>query len=317
MWFDLIAVSVLGLFVVLGALRGGLASGAGLFSLVAAYLAAAGAAHYAGAPLAERFALPELIAIPLAGTAVFFGTYLLLGGIASLLQRWERRRRGDEPRSGLDRAVGGLFGAARGGMIVLLFAVLVNWIDAARDLGSVEGLEALPETEASSVVQLSETMVEGVLGSMLAEEDGGAVAARFLARPGTSLQSVTRLLEDPRLRAVQEDPLFWRYAEAGAVDNAMNRASVHAIVHDPALRGQLADLGVVSEAAREDAQVFRGEVREALAVAGPRLRRIREDPELQRLAEDPEILGLLERGDTLGLVRHPEIRQLVGRLSER
>jgi len=317
MWFDVVALSVLGLFAVFGALRGALASGSGLVSLVVAYLAAASAAHFAGGPLADRFGLPQLIAIPLAGTAVFFGTYLLLGGISSLLQRWERRRRGDEPRTALDRGIGGTFGALRGGMIVLLFAVLVNWIDAARDVGSVQGLESLPQTEASAVVDLSETVVEGVLGSMLAEEQGGAIAARFLARPGVSLQGVTRLLEDERLRAVQDDPLFWRYVEAGAVDNALHRRSFHEVASDPELRGRLADLGVVSDPARDDPGVFRSEMREALAVVGPRIRRLREAPDLQRLARDPEIIGLVERGDTLALVRHPEIRRLVARLSER
>ena len=123
------------------------------------------------------------------------------------------------------------------------------------------------------------------------------------------------MLEDPRIRAVQRDRLFWVLVENGAGERAIHQASFYEIVHDDEMRSWLADLGLVSAEAAADPAVFRDTMAETLAEAGPMLAKLRNDPELGKLAADPEIKALLESGDTFALATRPEIRRIVSRLT--
>ena len=310
MWLDAIALLLLGVFVGMGALRGALASFLGLASLGLAYAAALVAAPRLGPPVAETFGLPEPLGMPLAGTAAFLVTYLLAGIASAVLRRLERRGH-DVWRSPRDRFLGGVFGAVRGGLVVLLLAWLALWVDALRVTGTVE---SLPSIEGSSAAALTESVIEA--GVEAALEDSGPAArlvASAAARPGRTLGEFQSLLEDSRIGDLQRDRMFWTYVENGAVDAAMNRSSMLAMSRDPALRQRLADLGLVDAAAADDPRAFRAEMRAVLEEVGPRIRRLREDPELQRMLEDPEVASMLQQGDTLGLMTHRGFRQLVAR----
>ncbi len=204
----------------------------------------------------------------------------------------------------------------RGGLVVVLLAVLSSWLDAARDLGAVEGLAAMPDAGTSSAVAASGDLVEGVVARALADAGpAGQMAARIAARPGVALENVQGLLEDERLTQLFEDRLFWTLITNGSVDHAMNRAAMRSIVEDPGMRGQFAELGLVGEPAREDPEVFRAAMAAVLSEVAPRVHRLQHDPELNELARDPEIIALVEAGDMMSLVGHPSIRKLVERVS--
>ena len=147
MVLDLIALGVLALFVLIGLLRGGLASGTGLVNLAASYLAAVLSAQHLGPRVSEQLGLSALAGPPLAGIVAFFVVAVFLGLLASQLKRWAKERRGDAPRSALDRGLGGAFGALRGVLVVMLLAWLAVWIDAARDNDALSGFSGAPETE--------------------------------------------------------------------------------------------------------------------------------------------------------------------------
>jgi hypothetical protein len=85
------------------------------------------------------------------------------------------------------------------------------------------------------------------------------------------------------------------------------------IRYDAELRGQLADLGVVSEAARGDVDAFRAEIEATLLEVAPRIQAIRNDPGLAELAAKPEIQAAIQNGDSLALIAHPDFRKLVDR----
>ena len=139
---------------------------------------------------------------------------------------------------------------------------------------------------------------------------------RLLSRPAQTVERLQRVLANPRIEALQRDRLFWSYVEHGALDQALNRGSFLGIAYDRTLRSELADLGMVSSAARLDSRLFRNSVRETLEQVGPRIQRIREDPALEQLASDPDVHDALEAGDPLRLLQHPEFRALVTRALE-
>ncbi|HEB87951.1 MAG TPA: CvpA family protein [Deltaproteobacteria bacterium] len=316
MALDLIFVLLLALMSGLGVWRGAVASGSGLAAMVCGYLGAMLAATRGAGRVAEALVVPPILAPAIAGTIGFAVAWWVASALADVGMAWDRERVEGGGRGILDRALGGFFGLARGALVVLLLAVLANWVDAARDLGVLDGFAALPDAETSAVGRASGEVVEAVVSTALADAGpAGTVAARLTGRPGQTLGSVQSILDDERMGRMFEDRLFWTLISRGSIDYAMNRTAIRSIVHDPEMRGRFADLGLVDEAARGDADVFREAMAGVLAEVGPKIQRLQNDPELKALANDPEILELLESGNTLALINHPRIRTLVEKLS--
>jgi len=309
MVLDLLALAILAAFVLAGALRGAVASATGVGVLVVGYAAALGAASLGGASLASALGLPALLGPAVAGSLAFAAVFVLGAGAGSLLRGWDRRRRGDDPRSAGDRLVGALFGAVRGGLVVVLLGVLALWLDAGRELTQGQRFAAAPRAEKSAVASASGRVAEEAVRAALGEGSGGRAAGRVVGRPAETLAAVQEIVRDPALQAVQRDRLFWTYVRHGSVQSALNRGSFWRVVRDDALRARLAEVGVLDEAAAGDPRLFREQAEQALAALGPHL------PAIEELAADPEIRQLVESGDTLGLVAHPDVQQLVARVS--
>ncbi len=315
MLLDLIAFAILALFISMGAMRGGLASFTGLAALLLSYWAAVLAAGSLGDRAAATLGLAPFLGPVVAGTAAFLGTSLLVGVVGAIVKREVRSLRGDAEMAPVSRWLGGFFGAARGGLIVLLLAWLAIWLDAARETGSFAGLEAAPEIHSSSAAKLTEKVVHAAVSAAMGDGTPGAVVARFASRPGTAVKSLQELLSDRRIEALQQDRFFWSLVENGAYRRAMNQRSFREIAYDPQMRARFEDLGVISPAAAADPAEFRNEVGPVLREVGPKLKGLAEDPELQRLARDPEVLSLLESGNTLALMRHPGVQSLASRVA--
>jgi membrane protein required for colicin V production len=314
MWLDAIVIALLACFVTAGVLRGGLAAGMSLASIVVAYAVAILGATRAGPAVAEQLALPGILGAPLAGAVLFLVTYFAMGAVSALLKRRERERR-QGPRSARDRFLGGCFGLLRGVLVVLLLSVLAIWLDALRAAGKAE---FVPEIGASRAAAATESIVEAGVEAALSDAGaGGRFAARMAARPGASIEDLQAVLDNPHIGALQEDRLFWTYVENGAVEAALNQRSFLVVAHDDELRGQLAALGLIDEESRRDPQAFRATAGAVLREVGPRIRGLRNDPELQKLIEDPEVASLIRSGDTLALLGHPGFRTLVAYVADR
>ncbi len=307
MGLDLLFVLILAAMVALGAWKGTVPTGSGLFSMIAGYLGAILLATSTSDWVATRMVVSPLIAPAIAGSIGFFLFWLVASCLAGIVVTWDRLRIEGGSRGVFDRGLGGFFGLARGSLIIVLLALLTNWLDAARDLGVVEGLAALPESESSRVAAISGDLVEAAVASALSGNGkAGEVAARITARPGQALAGVQTILEDERLTQMFEDKLFWTLISNDSVDYAMNREAIRSIVHDQELRGRFADMGLVPEEARTDSGAFRDTMAGVLARVGPSVKRLQEGPALQELAQDPEIVALVESGDTFaGIVPIP------------
>ncbi|MEZ4279344.1 MAG: CvpA family protein [Myxococcota bacterium] len=316
MALDLIFLVILSVLVAFGAWRGAVASGVGLLALVAGYGGGIWTATHAADFIGRVLGLPGLMAPAVAGTLGFAVAWLVASAVGDVAVAWDRERIDGGGRGIGDRVAGGLVGFVRGALVVVLLAVLSSWLDAARDLGAVEGLAAMPDAGSSSAVAASGALVESVVSAALVDSGpAGQVAARIAAHPGQALQNVQGLLEDERLTGLFTDKLFWTLITNGSVDYAMNRASMRSIVDDAEMRARFADLGLVDASAREDRDAFRATMSEVLSEVAPKVHRLQHDPELNEIADDPEIVRLIEAGDVVALAGHPRIRQLVDRVS--
>ncbi|MFT5444016.1 MAG: membrane protein required for colicin V production [Myxococcota bacterium] len=321
MILDVVLGCVLVAFVLLGTIRGALAAGTSVVSLLLGYGAGVYCAQRFAASLGARLDVSELIAGALAGSLGFMLALTVAGRLGSLLRGWDKDRLAGAGRGSADRLVGGLFGLVRGGLVVLLLAWLAIWLDAARDLGAIDRVDEIPQTEGSRVAAMTRTAVAEAVTRVLVENDKGSepgalLMARLASNPGESLAGLREVLADDRVAQLQQDKLFWTLIENGASERALNRLSFYQVSHDDTMRQRLAQLGIVSAAAGKSVETFRDEARDVFDRVGPRLKGLREDPELQQLAANPEIVSLLESGDTLALLSRPEIQRLVDRLSK-
>lgn len=314
MWLDAVVLLVLGIFTGMGALRGGLASFLGLFSLGAAYGAAIWAAQRFGEQAASATGAPVWLGMPIAGTLAFLATFVVMGFLSFGLRRLDRAGREGE-RSPRDRFMGAAFGAVRGGLVVLLLSYLALWVDALRTTGTMEGL---PSIEGSAAASVTESVVEAGVEAALGDGHGqaGRVMARVASRPGTAIADLQAVMEHPAIDALRSDALFWTYVEHGSVHAAMNRSSFLQLSQDETLRRQLGELGLVDEAAAADSRAFREAAAEVLLEVGPRIRGLREDPALQELMRDPEVVAAVQSGDHLALMTHPGFQAVVAHVME-
>ena len=316
MFLDLIFSLVLLAMLALGAWRGAVVSGSGLFGLICGYAGGILAASSGSAWVESTLVVSPFVAPAIAGTLGFVVVWLIVHSLADILVAWDRSRVELTGRGFLDRGLGGFFGLARGGLIVVLLAILASWLDAARDIGALEGLDAMPDASSSKLTEVSGTLVEAAVETAFADSGpAGEVAARLTARPGQTLGSMQAILDDDRMAGMLEDKLFWTLISNNSIDYAMNRNAIRSIVNDAEMRGRFADLGLVGEDAREDVDIFRDTMANVLTVVGPKIQKLQQDPELKDLASDPEIVDLIQAGNTFALINHPRIRKLVSRIS--
>jgi hypothetical protein len=128
------------------------------------------------------------------------------------------------------------------------------------------------------------------------------------------VERVKTLAENPRIVALQRDPVFWRHVQRDALDAALNRASFLGIAYDDTLRQELAEVGLVDRSAALDPRLFRNDVEETLAEIAPKVRSLAGSQELRAVSEDYAVQAALEAGDTVALLRNPRVQELIGRI---
>jgi hypothetical protein len=313
MWLDMIAVLVLVAFGVAGALRGTLATGLRLASLLGAYVVALAGAGMAGPAVAQWLGVAPVLGVPVAGVLLFVGGYVVFSGISLVAIRRERRRQGEEPRETSDLAGGAAFGLLRGALVVVLFGILSLQLDGLRATGAVP---LVPETGPSALKNATQAIVAGGGELVLGSDDAGArMTTRMLADPAQTATDMQAVLDNPRVRELRDDDLFWTYLVNGNTEAALNRGSFMAISYDETLRRQVGALGLVPEEAAADPRVFRAAVAEVVEEIAPRVQGLLQDPAVHELLRDPEVQRALQDGDTFTLLRHPGFQRIVARVT--
>ena len=315
MWLDILAFGALAGLSTLGLVRGTLATALRIASLIAAYCAAVVGSSAFAELAAAQLNVPQVLGMAAAGSATFIVTWLGLGLVSKLIAGWEKRRRRGAPRSAADRTGGALLGAAQGAIVVILIGWLGLWMQAGRAGGGGGALQSLPDASGARVSFLTQAVVEKGADAVLSEDATAARAAiRAAVRPTETISNVSDLANGPRMRTLQQDKLFWRYVESGAIDAALNRGSFLGAAYDASFRQQLFELGLINKAAASDSRLFRNRAREALVAVSPRISGLRDDPELRGLMDDPEIAGAISSGDTMTLLTNAKFRRVLRRI---
>jgi hypothetical protein len=310
---DLLALGLLASCALLGAWRGAWAAATALAALVGGYACALAGALVLGPATGAALGLPSLAGGAIAGSGAFLAGALAVGLAGRVLRRAADTRRGEAPRSATDRALGALFGAARGAVLVLLVGIGALWLDAARDAAAPAPAPTPAAADTPLRAATRATLARVVEAAASDGGAGGELALRIATRPAETLAALRRVAASPALAALADDRAFWSDVEAGRADFALARPSFRALADDPAVRRELAAAGAIDAVAARDPQAFRAAARPVLLELGPRLARLRRDPELARLAADPALSDALARRDVLALLLHPGLQRVVSR----
>jgi hypothetical protein len=304
MWLDLAILALIAFLAGFGARSGAALAGLRLAALPLAYAGALGAAWAFGPALGRELGWSETAGALGAGSAGFLLAQLLISAGTRAL----RRETSHPPAS---QALGAVFGALRGA----LFALPVLWLAGLAEGARVSGVRPeLPDLSGAHLPALGgDVLGAGARQVVDTDTAGGRFALGMMARPTETIAALQKVVQDPRVIALQRDGQFWHDVERGAVPAALARPSARALVGDRRFRAQAAEIGAVSPEAGKDPRLFQTELALALAELGPRLRSVKEDPALSELLDDPEVRASLQSGNTLALLGDPRFRALVSR----
>jgi hypothetical protein len=245
-----------------------------------------------------------------AAGAGFLGFAAVQAGVelAARKVRSAEAERGDASRVG-----GALLGIARGALLLLPVLWLAGFSESVR---RVNPAAALPDLSGARAAGLGEAAARAAAEPLVASGDSSTrMTARLLAQPGESIAALSAIASDPRMRVLQADAGFWSDLEGGDVEGALARPTFAELARDAALRGRLADLGLVAPSSALDAQQFHDEMAAVLAEVAPRLRRIKADPTFQELLADEALRARIQQGDTVSLLTDPRVQQIVASAS--
>lgn len=304
MWFDLTCILLLLGLIAAGAMRGALASGLALFTMLASYGVAIGMGPNFAPLFENRTALLGVLAIPLGGGLAFAITYITLSISSMLITRAERdRREDDEDRSTSDRFFGGTFGAVRGLLLLLLVGIFGHYLAQGQRAGVVKGL---PPIEDSFITEMSGNFTE--IGISMALDQAcvaSKMAARLAVRPTDTKDQLGELMAYESVRGVIQDPSFWILVQVSDTFGAINQLSFQRMIYDNSLREKLGEMGFLQEEAVADPVLFRESLRPCIRRLCVVMGSIQDNPSIDKLIQDKEVMNLVRAGNTAALIRHP------------
>ncbi len=219
MTLDLVALGVVGLFAGVGAFTGAIGQLLSLVGLVGAWLTGRFVGLRFGPAVAAHFHVPAIVGV--AGLSLVLGLVVFaavaLGGRAGV----RRLRRGRGP-SAVDRSLGILVGATKGGALVWLLMSLVVFFDR-----PLKGSPLHLDTRGSEVAVLARK------GNLLAHSGLPLGTLRqALAHPAA-------LARDPQLKALARDPALKAALDRGDAVGVLRHADVLKVLSDPRLEARL------------------------------------------------------------------------------
>ncbi len=165
---------------------------------VAGWLAAGLIGLYAlpwSGPLVREYIEPGWLADSLAGGGVFLVALFVL----SLLTHALSRRIRQSALNSLDRALGFIFGVARGALLVVLAYMVGIWL-----LDADDPPEWLAEAKTRPMMEAGVDVVQAVLPEYVATARGEADKALRQAREVKEAEEIFRSLSEPQPRADEE-----------------------------------------------------------------------------------------------------------------
>ncbi len=305
---DLSIVIFISLYGYLGWRKGIALAALSIIGLVAAYTAAYFFYEPVGKGLGDALELQPLIALPLGGSAVFFGV-LLLAGVGRLILKRQRRRRlvGSPPRY-WDNAGGMLLGAGYGAAMASLFVWALSLLEIALPAASF----GVKDSRAGRLVApLSQRLTYWVIKETSGNEAVATTVAQLSQAPPRKIQSAVQIVQDRRVQRLFEDPALVRSLAKNDVKKLKRNRALRALFRDPEFLKKVKQSGLLPEASAEmSPEELKGLLTKKMVPLARVVVGMARDPEFQRLLRDKDLMRKLEQRDLLALLNDPRFNRL-------
>ena len=312
-WADILVLLFLLVHVAQGLKKGFLLSVLSVAGLVCAMVAGHLGAVPAGRLLAERADLDPLTSTALGGALVFLAVTLAFN-LMSLIVLHRRKRKarqaeGNRPAVSLaSRLLGGVVGLTVGSAVVL---VLLWTYDALRGALPAAGVPDISNSvSATATRDLVSAGARLALRRPLGEERASVVASHVGA-PGSFIQGVSALLEEPLVAALFRDPAFRAALLSGDAQRVAGNAAFRAMLMDPGVTGRLGGMGLLPEPYEPAA--LADDLAEPLAEMGGRVDRVLEDPDVAEALASLQADGVFNDQDWRALLTDARTRLIARR----
>ena len=311
---DVVALAFVTVLAYFGWRRGTILTALSGSSLLVGYLGALLLYRPLGQLLRGVFSVPSILAFPLGGMVAVIAISLLLRIVAARLKirRLKRLDKGWTP-STRDRTGGAVLGAVRGTAIVVFLAWAAIVVHGLTGQG--------PDVEKTLAGRLTSAVV-GRATYILAERfTGNEVLASTMSmasvRPGEAAETVSRLVGDPRLRALFQDRALRAAIMRSDFASVAGHPAIRDLARDPKFLDAAERVRLVGDLGGNAAQ---SEVTQQLAERiAPMIRTaetLSRDNTVQQILQNPRFLEKLQGGDIGTLATDPEFNRLAEKIVE-
>ena len=311
---DIVALALVALLTYLGWRRGTILTALSGVSLLVGYLGAFLLYRPLGQLLRGAFSVPSILAFPLGGMVAVLAISLLLRIVAARLKvhRLKRLDKGWTP-STVDRTGGAMLGAVWATALVVFLAWAAIVVHGMTGQG--------PNVENTLAGRLTSAVV-GRAAYMVAKRfTGDEVLASTMSlaavRPVEAAETVSRLLSDPRLRALFEDRALRAAIVRSDFASVTGHPAIRDLARDPRFLDAAERIRLVGDLSGDAPQ---SEVTEQLVERiAPMVRTaetLSRDGDIQQILQNPRFLEKLQGGDIGTLATDPEFNRLAEKIVE-
>lgn len=256
-----------------------------------------------------------LMAMFVAGAAIFFAAVIavrILAAVLSLLARHLLSE--DENISLLSRCGGLVIGTLLGGAFALMavygYNIVAPELQNKLALSEDSGFE-LVESKPSAVTLFANRAAALVTAQAMelaeVEPSVAAASAAAAAEPVKTAQSLQELSNNTELKELFQDPVQSQLLASGDLDAVIDLPAFQALAQSDEMQQLAGVVGIDSNVSQAE---YQQQLADKMSQAAQKMSAMRNDPRLQEILNNPELQSQLNGGNPVELLNNPDLKEL-------
>lgn len=270
----------------------------------------------AGAELLQvNSPIQGLMAVFIAGAAIFFAAVIAVRILAAVLNLLARHLLSeDENISLLSRCgglvIGTLLGSAFALMAVYGYNIVAPELQNKLALSEDSGFE-LVESKPSAVTLFANRAAALVTAQAMelaeVEPSVAAASAAAAAEPVKTAQSLQELSSNTELKELFQDPEQSQLLASGDLDAVIDLPAFQALAQSDEMQQLAGVVGIDSNVSQAE---YQQQLADKMSQAAQKMSAMRNDPRLQEILNNPELQSQLNGGNPVELLNNPDLKEL-------
>lgn len=310
-----IFVFIILIFAVRGYLQGSWRALTGIVGVLLGYWAGLMYTDAGAEWLQANSPVQGLMAMFVAGAAIFFAAVIMVRILAAILSFLARHLLSeDENVSLLSRGGGLLIGSVLGCAFALM--AVYGYNIAAPELQNKLALDEdsgfeLVETQPTAVTLFANTAAAFVMAQAMAiadvEPSVAAASAAAAAEPVKTAKSLQDLSNNTELKELFQDPEQNQLLAAGDLEAVIELPAFQALAQSDEMQQLAGVVGVESNLSQTE---YQQQLADKMSRAAQKMNAMRNDPRMQEILNNPELQDQLNGGNPVELLNNPDLKEL-------